>query len=236
MAKINVQELLDRVYGFGTDEPEIQFVIEQIAQVVNNLDDLVAGVTTDTILVVPTFADLPDPVIAGLNALAVVKQTTGILFINRRRKGLYVSDGTAWEFAAEFSASQISYDDTATSLGVENAQEAIEAVYDITIDKADVIHTHVAADITDFNTEVQSIIDAQPVPAFSWIELAAQWSTDPTLNKAITGGEVLNYTNNGTTIYRFIPTVYNPTQDIFYTDFNDITDTLSGPIVARGTL
>lgn len=209
-------------------------IVSILADDVESLQIQVDGLTTDTINVVPTFADLPDPVVAGLNALAVVKTTTGILFINRRRKGLYVSDGAAWQFVAEFDANQIAYDDTATSLGVENVQEAIEAVYDITIDKADLIHTHVAADITDFTTATQAIIDTQPTGSLTWGFLKDQWDTAPTLNKTITGGSVYNYTYNSVLRYRFVPSVYDPTTDAFYNNFNDMTDTLTGLIVARG--
>ena len=65
-----------------------------------------------------------------------------------------------------------------------------------------------------------------------WTYYATTWSVEPSLNTAITGGEVYNYTLDGTTRYRFVPTTYDATQDAFYTTFNN--PTLSGLIVARG--
>lgn len=65
-----------------------------------------------------------------------------------------------------------------------------------------------------------------------WTYYATTWTVEPSLNTAITGGEVYNYTLNGTTRYRFVPTTYDATQDAFYTTFSN--PTLSGLIVARG--
>lgn len=65
-----------------------------------------------------------------------------------------------------------------------------------------------------------------------WTYYVTTWSVEPTLNTAITGGEVYNYTLDGTTRYRFVPTTYDPTEDAFYTTFSN--PTLSGLIVARG--
>lgn len=66
----------------------------------------------------------------------------------------------------------------------------------------------------------------------NWIYLVSTWSTEPTLSASITGGDVYTYTLDGTTRYRFVPTVYNATQDAFYTTF--IAGVLSGLIIARG--
>lgn len=68
--------------------------------------------------------------------------------------------------------------------------------------------------------------------AFSWEYLVANWSVIPTLNAAITGGDVYNYELNGTLRYRFVPTTYTPTQDAFYTSFNGTT--VTGLITKRG--
>lgn len=66
----------------------------------------------------------------------------------------------------------------------------------------------------------------------TWDYLVTNWSTEPTLNTTTTGGEVYNYTLNGTTRYRFVPTVYNPTQDAFYSTFSG--GILSNLITKRG--
>lgn len=241
MDKINLQRVLDIIYSAGPDRVNSDEVWKLIVNAVNLLGLQVDGLTTDTINVVPTFADLPDADVAGLNALAVVKETTGILFINRKRKGLYVSDGTEWLYVAEFSAAQIAYDDTATNLGVQQVQEAIEAVdakisTSSTADRNRSNHTgtQLASTISDFANEVQTIIDAQPAPGITWEFYATNWDTAPTANKIITGGTVYNYTYDSITRYRFVPSTYTPQADVFYTNFNNITDVLSGPIVARG--
>jgi hypothetical protein len=67
---------------------------------------------------------------------------------------------------------------------------------------------------------------------YTWDYLVTNWSVEPTLNTTITGGEVYNYTLNGTTRYRFVPTTYDPTQDAFYGSFNGAT--LLDLIVTRG--
>ena len=69
-------------------------------------------------------------------------------------------------------------------------------------------------------------------PKINWEYLVSNWSSEPTLNAAIPGGEVYNYTLNGTTRYRFVPSVYDPAQDAFYATFT--SGTLSNLIVTRG--
>lgn len=66
----------------------------------------------------------------------------------------------------------------------------------------------------------------------NWEYLATNWTTEPTLNTSITGGDVYNYTLNGTTRYRFVPSTYDATQDAFYKSFDGTT--LSELIIARG--
>jgi hypothetical protein len=68
--------------------------------------------------------------------------------------------------------------------------------------------------------------------AFSWGYLVANWSVIPTLNTAITGGDVYNYELNGILRYRFVPTIYTPTQDAFYTSFDGTS--VTGLITKRG--
>lgn len=66
----------------------------------------------------------------------------------------------------------------------------------------------------------------------TWSYYATTWSVEPTLNSSITGGDVYNYTLNGTTRYRFVPTTYDSTQDAFYSTFS--AGVLSDIIVTRG--
>lgn len=67
---------------------------------------------------------------------------------------------------------------------------------------------------------------------FTWEYLVANWSVEPSLNTAIAGGDVYDYTLNGTTRYRFVPTTYDPTQDAFYESFDGTT--LTTLITKRG--
>jgi len=234
------QDLLNIIYGNpeDTSTPTTAKITTILADKIEFLETVVAGITTDTLTVVPTFADLPDPVTAGLNALALVKTTTGILFINRKRKGIYVSDGTQWLYTTEFDASQLAYDNTASSLAAVNIQDAIDEL-DTTLDTAlqpgDNISTLV--NDSDFQTlaEVEALIASAPAPtpALVWTDYATRWDTAPTLNKAITGGQVFNYTLNGTTRFRFVPTTYDSNLDAFYSGFNNTTDVLSGLLAKR---
>ena len=49
---------------------------------------------------------------------------------------------------------------------------------------------------------------------------------------AVAGGDVRSHTRGGVTVYRFIPSPYDPTQDGFYSDFTG--GVLSGLITTRG--
>lgn len=79
---------------------------------------------------------------------------------------------------------------------------------------------------------VKEQIDSIPTSTNTWSYYAMNWSVEPSLNSSITGGDVYDYTLDGTTRYRFVPTTYDPTQDAFYSNFSG--GTLSGLIVSRG--
>ena len=68
--------------------------------------------------------------------------------------------------------------------------------------------------------------------SLTWNFLAATWSIEPTFNTNITGGSVYNYTLDGTTRYRFVPSPYDAGLDAFYSNFSN--PTLTGLIVTRG--
>lgn len=78
----------------------------------------------------------------------------------------------------------------------------------------------------------QFVIDNAPGSTTTWSYYATTWSVEPTLNTTITGGTVYDYTLDGTTRYRFVPTVYDATEDAFYTTFGG--GLLTGLIVSRG--
>lgn len=57
---------------------------------------------------VDTFAELPDPTTVS-GEIYTVKTNTGVIFINRAKKGLYISNGTSWEYLSSFVASEIPF-------------------------------------------------------------------------------------------------------------------------------
>ena len=73
-------------------------------------------------------------------------------------------------------------------------------------------------------------------PLLTWPHLAEAWSAEPsqvgTATVSNEAGAVWEYTLDGVTRYRFVPDVYNPTLDAFYSEFTG--GALSGLIVARG--
>lgn len=89
--------------------------------------------------------------------------------------------------------------------------------------------TGVTIDKSDPN---RPVINATGGSGADWTYYATTWSVEPTLNTSITGGDVYDYTLDGTTRYRFVPTVYDATEDAFYSTFSN--PTLSGLIVTRG--
>ena len=105
-------------------------VAEQIMEKVNEVIDAVelGGGGGASLSVYNTFEDLPAASSVANNTVVLVKTTTGILFINRRRKGIYVSDTVNWNYMAEFAASQMSYDNTSSILTATNVQDAIDEV------------------------------------------------------------------------------------------------------------
>jgi len=71
------------------------------------------------------------------------------------------------------------------------------------------------------------------VASLSWIGLVSSWTTEPSAVTYSGGdGDVYLYTYGSTIYYRFVPSVYDATQDIFYDTFSD--PTLSNVIATRG--
>ena len=86
--------------------------------------------------------------------------------------------------------------------------------------------------LTDTTGVVAYTLNGGAVAALKWSDLATRWDDAPTLNAAITGGTVYNYTLDGVTRYRFVPTTYDAAADAFYSNFDGTT--LSGLVAARG--
>ena len=89
--------------------------------------------------------------------------------------------------------------------------------------------------VTLENNGTQSTIDSSTLGGGSSLQFdhyVIKFSTPPTLNSTITNGKVFNYTLDAVTRFRFVPTIYNPTQDAFYSTFT--SGVLSGLITKRG--
>lgn len=69
-------------------------------------------------------------------------------------------------------------------------------------------------------------------PSATWEYLVYNWSSEPTLNTTIIGGNVYNYELDGVTRYRLVPNPYDATQDAFYADFDGTN--LTNLITTRG--
>ncbi len=106
--------------------------------------------------------------------------------------------------------------DVTTPLIVQNVQKAVSS------------KTYSASEIEGLAT----FIAENSSSTATWVFYATTWSTEPTLNTSIAGGDVYDYTLDGTTRYRFVPSTYDATEDAFYSTFSG--GLLTGLIVARG--
>lgn len=66
----------------------------------------------------------------------------------------------------------------------------------------------------------------------NWAYYVNLYSVEPTTIATLPNGEVLQYTLDSVTRYRFVPTIYNPTQDAFYANFDGVN--LTNLITKRG--
>ena len=71
------------------------------------------------------FASLPDAT-THAGQIWLVRTHQGIAFINRKKRGPYKSDGTTWNYLASFTASQIDYDSSNSTLAVSNVKDALD--------------------------------------------------------------------------------------------------------------
>lgn len=65
----------------------------------------------------------------------------------------------------------------------------------------------------------------------TWIYYVSTWDIPPEFIENVTGGAVYRYTQDATIRYRFVPSPYVPSQDAFYSTYNN--STLSGLIISR---
>ena len=90
----------------------------------------------------------------------------------------------------------------------------------------------VTAVVTDGAVVDAAIAGAAVFLLMPWVQLAAQWDVPPSLIATIASGDVYEYTYQGTTRYRLVPSPYLATLDAFYSAFDGAA--LSGLITARG--
>jgi hypothetical protein len=88
----------------------------------------------------------------------------------------------------------------------------------------------VSSDIVRAGT---SAFDAGGGGGATWTSYATMWDTAPTFNATISAGTVFNYTYNGVTRYRLVPSPYDSSLDAFYGAFDG--DNLTSLLVVRGT-
>lgn len=111
--------------------------------------------------------------------------------------------------------------ETASQPGHGHSIGDVSGLGDALAGKAPTVHNHSIADVTGLSAAL-----------LSWAYLKDTWSIEPTLAGTTATGEVYSYTLGGVTRFRFVPTVYDPTQDAFYSTFT--AGVLSGLIVTRG--
>lgn len=58
----------------------------------------------------------------------LVKETTGIIFINQKKSGFYFSNGTSWVYLESFVADEIPFDNSGSSITSGNVEDAIKEV------------------------------------------------------------------------------------------------------------
>jgi hypothetical protein len=86
--------------------------------------------------------------------------------------------------------------------------------------------------LSELRTDVNIISGTTNNNLTNWTFLVTNFDTSPTINGTITQGVVYNYIYDNITRYRFVPTIYDPKEDSFYSGFNGTT--LTGKIISRG--
>ena len=76
---------------------------------------------------VATFASLPDPA-TNTGKVYLVEASTGVIFVNRKKRGVYKSDGASWSYLNLFTASQVVYDNSISGLTSNNVKKALDEI------------------------------------------------------------------------------------------------------------
>ncbi len=127
------------------------------------------NIAQDSVL---TYALLPDPTTVS-GQVYNVETNTGVIFINRRKRGLYKSDGVEWTYYTSFTATQIPYDNSTsllTATNVKNAVDELENEIDtantsisLKADQADLLQE--VTDRTNADVILQTDIDGRATQA-----------------------------------------------------------------------
>lgn len=85
--------------------------------------------TAGTYNEVATFAELP-PAADNMGVLYYVTTQTGVIFINRKLRGWYRSDGINWLYGGDLdiSADEVSYDNSTSGLTATDVQVALDEI------------------------------------------------------------------------------------------------------------
>jgi hypothetical protein len=75
--------------------------------------------------------------------------------------------------------------------------------------------------------------DPGPPGSASWVYYASEFSLTPEVHPdaPVAGGIVYTYINGASTLYRHVPSPYDPTQDTFYETYS--AGVLSSPLISR---
>jgi|GEM_PF-5922825 len=150
---------------------------------------------------VNVFADLPDPTTVS-GQIYAVESNSGVIFINRQKAGLYISNGTTWDYLSSFTASQVPYDNSTSALIATDVKSAIDELENEIDGAASAVHTHIEADITDLDKYTQAEVDSIETGLQSQIdtndtELAGIATDQATQNTAISNNATGVSTNAG---------------------------------------
>jgi hypothetical protein len=84
----------------------------------------------------------------------------------------------------------------------------------------------------NYTNQLVSIELAKDVSKLTWDYFKENWSDVPFINTVLANGIVYQYNLRGTARYRYIPNVYNPQEDAFYSNFDGVN--LTNLITTRG--
>lgn len=196
--------------------------------------------------VVNNYSALPDPTtVSGSFYWTSNSQGTkwlpGSLGGTYYPKGIYYSNGADWEFIEtpyQSTQSEVNVGtNTDTFVTPKTLKDSSQWNTKFDIPAGNSTHYLDGAGalaifpVTYTKSETDDLLDSKR-NLYTWEYLVLNWSSNPTINTAIIGGDVYDYTLNGTTRYRFVPTTYDSTENAFYSNFDGVN--LTDIITTRG--